>query len=71
MKKISIDNGVSFVSIEEVMERCKNCPNYWDQIVALMDDELREQLAERIAPGSEEFFLYCYLLLADDDLIIS
>lgn len=64
MKRISIDNGHSFVTPEEAV---KAMP--WETIVNLMDDETREAVnAEWI--DSEVEFLTRYLELAPDDLIV-
>ena len=65
MKNISIDNGNSFVSVQEAIAKVS-----WETIVAFMDDDIRETVHNEIAPCTEEEFLTRYLELAHDDLII-
>ena len=65
MKHISIDNGVSYTTIEDAITNCA-----LDTIVQMMDDEIREQVANEIAPCTNEEFLTEYLRRANEDLII-
>lgn len=68
-KKISLDNGIHFAdahdAIREIMDR-----NLWDAIVNMMDDGVRDAVADELAPCTEEAFLTRYLELAQEDLII-
>ena len=65
MKSISIDNGSSFVSVPEAVQKMS-----WDTIVSFMDDDTREAVHNEIAPCTEIEFLTRYLELAKEDLII-
>jgi len=65
MKKISINNGNSFVDVEMAIASID-----WDIIVNMMDDDVRDCVHNEIAPCSNADFLRRYLELADTDLII-
>lgn len=65
MKHISIDNGASYTTIEDAITNCA-----LDAIVQMMDAETREQVANEIAPCTNEEFLAEYLRRANEDLII-
>lgn len=65
MADISINNGNSFCTPEEAMEKFD-----WDVIVHYMDDNAREQVHGELAPCSEFEFLVRYLEIAPHDLII-
>ena len=65
MKNISINNGATYTTIEDALANCR-----WNAIVQMMDDEIREQVANAIAPCTNEEFLTEYLRRASDDLII-
>lgn len=65
MKNISINNGATYTTIEDALANCS-----WDAIVQMMDDEIREHVANAIAPCTNEEFLTEYLRRASEDLII-
>lgn len=65
MKKISINNGASYTTIEDAIATVG-----MDTIAMMMDDEIREQVANNIAPCSDEEFVVEYLRRANEDLII-
>lgn len=65
MKKVSIDNGKSFCTVDEAINSTD-----WDIIVNMMDDDIREQVHSELAPCTEEEFLRKYLELAKEDLVI-
>ena len=65
MKNISINNGATYTTIEDALANCS-----WNAIVQMMDDEIREQVANAIAPCTNEEFLAEYLRRASEDLII-
>ena len=65
MKKISINNGASFVTPEEALREISI-----DTLAAYMDDDVREQVHLELAPCTELEFLSRYLQLAKEDLII-
>ena len=65
MKKISINNGNTFVTPEEAIHEMD-----WDTIVSHMDDHTREKTHGEMAPCSDVEFLKKYLENATDDLII-
>lgn len=65
MKKISINNGASYTTIEDAIATVG-----MDTIAMMMDDEIREQVANNIAPCTDEEFVAEYLRRANEDLII-
>ena len=65
MRKISIDNGINFVTPKEALEEFG-----LDVIAYYMNDEDRERTHREIAPCSEQEFLTHYLKIAREDLII-
>ncbi len=68
MAQISMDNGLTFHGPEELSELPLG--EYWDALVEFMDDDIREQVHEELAPCAEEEFLRRYLELAKEDLIL-
>lgn len=69
MKQISLDNGRSYIDVSEAMTEIMD-RNLWETVVNLMDDAVREAVADDMAPCSEEAFLREYLKRANDDLIV-
>lgn len=69
MKKISLNNGRTYLTAKEAMSEI-NERNLWDAVVAMMDDETREKVHAELAPCTEEEFLSGYLAISEDDLII-
>lgn len=69
MKKISLNNGTTYLDAAEAMEQI-NARNLWDAVVGMMDDETRDKVHAELAPCTEEEFLNGYLLNAADDLVI-
>ncbi len=65
MKKISVDNGRSFVSPNEAIDTVQ-----FQEIVMFMDNETREVVHDELAPCTELEFLTRYLELAKENLII-
>lgn len=65
MKKLSIDNGNTFVTPEEAL---KHLP--MKTIAFYMDDNVREFVHACFKGDSDADFIRAYLLLAVDDLII-
>lgn len=65
MKKISIDNGRSYVTPAEAIYAMS-----WDAIASMMDDDTREAVHRDLAPCTEAEFLAAYLERATDNLII-
>ena len=69
MKQISLDNGHSYMdaseAMAEIMER-----NLWEAVTNFMDDDVRDAVADDMAPCSEEEFLAEYLKRANDDLVV-
>lgn len=65
MKKISVNNGHSFCTVEEALEVISI-----DTMTCYMDDDIREQVHRELAPCTDAEFLNKYLELATDDLII-
>ena len=65
MKQISINNRASYTTIEDAIATVG-----MDTIAMMMDDEIREQVANDIAPCTDEEFVAEYLRRANEDLII-
>lgn len=65
MKQISINNGASYTTVEDAIATVG-----MDTIAMMMDDEIREQVANDIAPCTDEEFVAEYLRRANEDLII-
>lgn len=65
MKRISVDNGNTFVTVEEALEMLD-----FDTIVRCMDDDARERTHIKNAPCSKKEFITEYLKVAPCDLII-
>jgi hypothetical protein len=69
MKKISLDNGNTYMTAQEAMPEIID-NNLWDAVVDMMDDDTREAVHAAVAPCTEAEFLAAYLERATDDLII-
>ena len=69
MKKISLDNGHSYMTAQEAMPEITS-RNMWDTVINMMDDDTREKVHSELVPCTEVEFLMRYLELANDDLII-
>lgn len=69
MKRISLDNGHSYITAEEALPEILS-RNLWDTVADLMDDEIRESVADDLAPCTEAEFLVEYLERANDNLVI-
>ena len=65
MKRISVDNGRTFVSPKEALERFG-----LNVIAHYMDDDDRERTHLEIAPCTDLEFLTRYLQIAKNDIII-
>lgn len=65
MKRISIDNGHSYITPAEALEEIS-----LDTMVEYMDDNTREIVHNELAPCTDVAFLRRYLVLAPSDLII-
>lgn len=68
-KKISLDNGINFVTADEAIAEIYEF-NLWTAVVRAMDDETCERAHEAVAPCDELTFLRAYLELAPCDLCI-
>ena len=69
MKKISLNNGRTYLTAKDVMIEI-NERNLWDVVANMMDDDTREKVHSEFAPCTEEEFLNGYLAISEDDLII-
>lgn len=68
-KRVSIDNGLTFLSADEAIDDIES-RGLWDAVVAAMDDDVREDVHNEMAPCTNKGFLERYLVLAYDDLVI-
>ena len=69
MKKISLDNGNTYMTAQEAMPKIID-NGLWNAAVDMMDDDTREAVHAAVAPCMEVEFLAAYLERAADDLII-
>ena len=60
MASISIDNGNTFMDAKDAMAEI-NERNLWDNVVMMMDDDIREKVHAELAPCTDEEFLARYL----------
>lgn len=65
MKRISINNGHSYTTPREAIKAAG-----MDTIAHMMDDEIREHVANKYAPCTDAKFIREYLRRAKADLII-
>ena len=67
MKNISINNGNTYCTIKEALEAAG-----MDEIVSMMDDEIREEVANEWQGADDDYegFIAEYLSRAEEDLII-
>ena len=65
MKRVSIDNGMHYVSPAEALETFS-----LDVMANYMDDGICYAVNDELSPCSDEAFLIRYLELCEDDLII-
>lgn len=68
--RISLNNGNSFLTIEQLEQQKEEILLKWDTIINFMNDEIREQVHAELAPCTELEFLKRYLELANEDIII-
>ena len=61
---ISINNGTTYQTADEISNEAID--QHWDEIVNLMDDDIREQVHGELVPCSNRDFLRRYLELAGD-----
>ena len=70
MKKISLNNGCSFKSYDDLtMDDIDYITDDWDNIVSYMNDDAREEVHNELAPCDNLAFLKRYLEIAKTDLI--
>jgi len=72
MRKISLNNGYTFISCVDAIKIVENEENPidWDVVAHYMDDEAREITANKMAPCTNLEFLKGYLNVAPCDLIV-
>lgn len=76
MKKLSLNNGLSFVDIEDLTEKeIGKIDKYWDELVVFMDAEDMEEAnnftdADTDTLSSRIEYLKDYLSVAKDNLIL-
>ena len=69
MKMVSLDQGRTFISARELELILADRPELFSVLVQSMDKATREA-AHRFAPCSAADFIWFYLTLAREDLII-
>lgn len=65
MKRISIDNGLTWITPEEAIKGKR-----WEVIAWNMEDDARERVHNELAPCTNIEFLNQYLEVAQYDLVI-
>lgn len=65
MKRISIDNGATYIAPADALKSVT-----LSTMTAYMYDDICEQVARELAPCTDEAFLTRYLELSPTDLII-
>ena len=70
MKKISLDNGQTYMDAHEAIGEIM-ANDLWNTVARFMDSDTREAVHADLAPCTEEEFLSEYLLRAPCDLIPS
>lgn len=68
MSRLSLDNGLIFFDPKDLSDL--EIGPYWDALVEMMDDDIRERVHYELAPCTDEDFLRRYLELAKEDLIL-
>lgn len=68
-KRVSIDNGLTFLTADEAIDDIES-RGLWDAVVAAMDDDVRDDVHNEMAPCTNKEILERYLVLAYDDLVI-
>lgn len=68
MSRLSLDNGLNFFDPKDLSDL--EIGPYWDALVEMMDDDIRERVHYELAPCTDEDFLRRYLELAKEDLIL-
>lgn len=69
MKKISLDNGQSYMEAHEAVSEIM-ANDLWDRVARFMDADTRETVHAEFAPCTEEEFLTEYLRRAPCDLVV-
>ena len=67
---LSLDNGHTYLIADDLKDNREEILSKWDEIVNLMDDEIREEVNSEMAPCDEIEFLAEYLRKASTDLIV-
>lgn len=68
MSRLSLDNDLNFCDPKDLSDL--EIGPYWDALVEMMDDDIRERVHYELAPCTDEDFLRRYLELAKEDLIL-
>lgn len=68
MSRLSLDNDLNFFDPKDLSDL--EIGPYWDALVEMMDDDIRERVHYELAPCTDEDFLRRYLELAKEDLIL-
>lgn len=68
MSRLSLDNGLNFFDPKDLSDL--EIGPYWDALVEMMDDDIRERVHYELAPCTDEDYLRRYLELAKDDLML-
>lgn len=68
MARLSIDNGTSFVSLDDLTDA--DLETLFEPLANLSDDAAREQTQSELAPCTTRQSMARYLELAKEDLLI-
>lgn len=69
MKKISLDNGMSFLGFEEAMAELPNCNFGIDTVLHYADEEILKQMNTEFFDTKEDL-LKSYLKISKENIIV-
>lgn len=69
-KKISLNNGTSYIDVEDLKKFESKIKEKWEVIEQFMDSDIMNDVHIEISPCTEIEFLDAYLKKAKDDIVI-
>lgn len=70
IKKLSLDNGKSFIGIHDIWDHKKDICDKWDKIVLKMDTVKLERVRCEFVTNNKMWILFEYLVKATEDLVV-
>jgi len=71
MRKISLDNGNTFLGFDEAMAELPNCNFGVGTILHYADDDLLKEVNDNGFYDTQEELLEAYLKVAEEDIIVA